>query len=244
LWTKTYDYFQAEGANDIKQTADTGFVIVSIAFNPNLQAYNISLIKTDSIGIVSWTKLFDSSYELIPYSIAQTSDNGFIISGSAMNSAFERNVYLIRTNSIGDTLWTRKYNVSINCSGYFVRQTKDNGFIISGLSNTGISGTYIIKTDSMGIVTTGTGTAELNNPFNFSIYPNPSSGKFTIDLKGIPNNDGNIEIYNLFGQSIYNCSVKNKGIFNIDLSNEENGIYIVVLKTKENIFSEKIVIQN
>jgi hypothetical protein len=244
LWTKTYDYSQAESAYDIKQTVDSGFVIVSIAFNQNSLAYNIRLIKTDSVGTVYWTKLFESPYELVPYSIAQTSDNGFIISGSAMNSAFERNVYLIRTNSIGDTLWTRKYYVSINCSGYFVRQTKDNGFIICGLSNTGNSGTYVIKTDSMGIVSTGTGTAEFNNPINFSIFPNPSTGNFTIDLRGIPNIDGNIEIYNLFGQSIYNCSVRNKGLSEIDLSNEENGIYVVVIKTKENIFSEKIVIQN
>jgi hypothetical protein len=241
LWTKQYDLSQTDAAYDVKHTTDSGFILVGLAYISFVN--NIWLIKIDNAGDTLWTKFYNSPFTHTPYSIEQTIDGGYIITGDAMNSANERNLYLIKTNAVGDTLWTRTFNASINCTGLFVRQTKDGGFIISGVSQEPPVGTYIIKTDSMGNVASSTGLAEVNNPFVFSVYPNPSSGIFTLQVKGFPKTIAAIEVYNLTNECVYACNINNNETEQINLSHLPNGIYAVRLRTKNKIASQKIIIQ-
>jgi hypothetical protein len=82
------------------------------------------------------------------YSAQQTSDGGYIIAGMSFGD-----VYLIKTNASGDTLWTRTYGGANADWGYSVQQTSDGGYIIAGSTNSfrvGRSDVYLIKTDSNG----------------------------------------------------------------------------------------------
>ena len=66
--------------------------------------------------------------------VIQTTDSNFLMMCSSVNfgSGLE-DVYLIKTNQSGDTLWTRTYGGSTNDEeGYIVQQTLDGGFILSG----------------------------------------------------------------------------------------------------------------
>lgn len=240
IWTRTYDRSQTDAALDVKQTIDSGFIVAATYVDI---VYNIYLIKTDSIGDTLWTKSYHSPFEQNAFSIEQTTDGGFIATGTAMNSALERSLYLIKINSTGDTLWTRKFCASINCIGYFVRQAKDGGFIISGVSTHTPAGAYLIKTDSMGMVSSNTGIAEVNNPFSFNIFPNPTTGIFTIEAKGASKNS-TIKIYNVTNECIYSDRINNHLAAEINLSNQPNGIYMVVLNKDSQVYSKKIIIDN
>ena len=68
-----------------------------------------------------------------------------------------------------------------------ITTASSGSYIISGqtFGSTGAKA-YIIKTDSTGNVLTGLNHPERNNPVCFSVYPNPSSGNFTFQFKGIP----------------------------------------------------------
>ncbi|HNB12092.1 MAG TPA: hypothetical protein PKY09_04215, partial [Bacteroidia bacterium] len=199
LWTRTYDKSTSDAAMDVKQTTDSNFIIAAITYDTTVYKNNIYLIKTDAAGDTLWTKKYFYPLHQVVYSIDQTTDGGYIMTGNTDNSN-GRSLYLIKTNATGDTLWTRTYNPNIDNYGYFVRQTKDGGFIICGATSTG---SYIIKTDSLGMVGNGTGIAEVNNPFDFSVYPNPSSGNFTILFKGIPRKNAELKIYNIMNQGVY-----------------------------------------
>ena len=100
-----------------------------------------------------WTKIFGGDYNDYGSSVQQTTDSGYIIVGGTESfSAGYNDVWLIKTNSSGDTLWT-KTSGDINSDwGYSVIQTTDNGYaIIGGVSLVG-GGNYVslIKTDSFG----------------------------------------------------------------------------------------------
>ncbi len=89
--------------------------------------------------------------------ISATSDGGFILAGYTMafgvGSGFYDNVYLVRTDADGDTLWTRTYGGALTDQGFAVEQTGDGGFLVAGTSNSfGTSGkdVYLIRTDSNG----------------------------------------------------------------------------------------------
>ena len=83
------------------------------------------------------------------------SDSGFVIVGSTESYGHgNSDVYLLKTNQNGDTLWTKTYGGSDWDYGNNVQNTFDGGFIIAGQESstdtTGIAHIYMIKTDSIG----------------------------------------------------------------------------------------------
>jgi PKD repeat protein len=160
LWTKAFNrHGGSEIGYSIKQTEDEGYIITG-QVNPHSRwATYVWLIKTDSNGNIDWQKDFGDLNGTCPagYSVQQTSDLGYILLGNQYN--YEREVYdtwLIKTNNVGDSLWTKKFftNTINDDYGRSVLQTQDNGYIISGYSsapnyNTNI---FLIKTDDNGVV--------------------------------------------------------------------------------------------
>lgn len=149
LWTKTFGGSNPNGASSysVQQTTDGGYIITG---DTPLGAGDVSLIKMDSTGNRLWTKAYGgaNSYD-IAYSVQQTTDEGYILSGFTNSfGAGYYDVYLIKTDSIGDTLWTKTYGSSGAEIGWCVQQTADGGYIISGSDSLGHA--YIIKTTSSG----------------------------------------------------------------------------------------------
>ena len=89
------------------------------------------------------------------------------------------------------------------------------------------------------------GIREQSEKANFTIYPNPNNGQFTLQFSDASPAQLNskIEIYNTLGQKMYSTTIKNQIPSTIDISNLLKGIYFVRYADKENNFSEKIVIE-
>ena len=69
-------------------------------------------------------------------SVESTSDGGFLVAGwtySTANSGAD--IWLIRTDELGDTLWTSNFGDSIDNFAYSIQRTADHGFIIAGFSS-------------------------------------------------------------------------------------------------------------
>jgi len=160
MWTNTYGTASInERGRCIQQTSDGGYVIVgsSATFN-SFGSTDIWLLKTDGNGDTLWSKTFGTSYGDMGFFVRQTDDNGYIITGSiwsTLNSVLSNNLCLIRTNAIGDTLWTTVLGGDLDDRGYCVQQTQDNGFIVTGQYLTGTStdpiwNLWLIRTDANG----------------------------------------------------------------------------------------------
>ena len=76
------------------------------------------------------------------------------------------------------------------------------------------------------------------NNYQSLIYPNPTSGQFTIKLKGNETNS-TIEVYNILGEQIYRSIIKSPQT-DIDLGTQPQGMYFVYLKTEKNVEVKKI----
>jgi hypothetical protein len=152
LWTREYGGNDQDKAYSVKQTSDGGFIIAgytgSFSINGNFDVY---LIKIDSTGDTTWTRTFGTAENEEGWSVDQTSDGGFIIAGNTTHISSSRNIYLVRTDSTGDTLWTKPYQLG---AAYSVKQTKDKGFIVTGYSIDTTSNRnyqlFLICTDSIG----------------------------------------------------------------------------------------------
>ncbi|MCK5640927.1 MAG: hypothetical protein KAJ19_09025, partial [Gammaproteobacteria bacterium] len=97
-----------------------------------------------------WTRAFGGSVHDWGWSVQQTTDGGYIIAGKTSSyGAGSSDVYLIKTDSLGDTLWTRTFGGSAQDRGWSVQQTTDGGYIITG-EKAAFGDVYLIKTDSLG----------------------------------------------------------------------------------------------
>lgn len=83
-----------------------------------------------------------------------------------------------------------------------------------------------------------------NNPKNISVYPNPSTGNFTLDMTQLAGQKTEMTITNCLGQIINKRTDKSSSKMNIDLSAEQKGIYFIEIKSEDQSISRgKIVLQ-
>ncbi len=79
----------------------------------------------------------------------------------------------------------------------------------------------------------------MKNPV--TVYPNPSGGKFIIEINNNPLRiDDYIEIYNMTGKKILETTITNRNA-EIDLSDSPKGIYFLKINHKEKNYSIKLV---
>jgi hypothetical protein len=189
LWTRTYGNTGTDGNSSNRQnleiTSDSGFIIGSYtsSFSTNADAF---LIKTKANGDTLWTKTYGGVGSEVIYNVKQTKDGGYIFTGYTTSfGAGNNDVYLVRTNSVGDTLWTRAFGGSLAESGQSVIETSDKGFMVAGCSSSfgnGNNDVYIFKTDSAGNGTCNqynTQTIVKSNPI---IVGSTATGKIFITL--------------------------------------------------------------
>jgi PKD repeat protein len=111
--------------------------------------YNVYLIKIDSLGDTMWTRTYGGNNVDWGASVQQTTDGGYIVAGYTESfGAGSDDVYLVKTDSLGDTLWTRSCGGSGHEMGSSVQQTRDGGYIAAGLTSSSGAGSddfYLIK---------------------------------------------------------------------------------------------------
>lgn len=93
---------------------------------------SILTIHTLSIAQITFSKIYEKSRLGYPWDVCETSDKGFIIVGQIWSDINHNNVYLVKTDQYGDTLWTKSIGGTGDEYGHSVKQTTDKGYIIVG----------------------------------------------------------------------------------------------------------------
>jgi len=135
IWTETIGGTGNDLSSTIQQTNDGGFIIAASTNSFGVGSYDAWLIRTNADGDTIWTKTFGGTDTDHASDVKQTDDNGFIIAGSTRSFGHANNyndAWLIRTNSNGDTLWTKTFGGDVHDGALSVQQTSDGGFILVG----------------------------------------------------------------------------------------------------------------
>ena len=199
LWTRTYGGADYDYGYSVQQTSDSGYIVAGMGHSFG-NCWKVYLIKTNASGDTLWTRTYGDTSDEGGNSVQETLDGGYIVTGWTWSFGNQSQLYLIKTNASGDTLWTRTYGGPINEVGNSIHQTTDRGYIIAGWTNSfgNWEQVYLIKTDSLGNSTGVEENAEVRgqrlagritakpNPFTtFATVPGHEAERFSLyDVSG------------------------------------------------------------
>jgi hypothetical protein len=110
VFSRSIAMSQFPTVQSVQLTNDNGFILCGMFDNLSLINSKIFILKTDANGAVLWNRIFSTGtgYDQ-GYSIRQTSDGGYILSGSTYNmNTYQQSATLIRLNQNGVIIWSKK----------------------------------------------------------------------------------------------------------------------------------------
>ncbi|PIQ15191.1 MAG: hypothetical protein COW67_09725, partial [Flavobacteriales bacterium CG18_big_fil_WC_8_21_14_2_50_32_9] len=137
----------------VKQTYDKGYIIATSSNSYGNGGYDAVLMKRDSLGNYEWTKKYGGNDWDFVYDLTITYDSGFVFCGETYNNtAGQSDVFVVRTNKNGDTLWTKTIGGNLIDKGNSIIETSDSSIVIAGMTTTTTDSVqmYMIKLSPTG----------------------------------------------------------------------------------------------
>ena len=158
LWTKTYGGGYVFGINSMCKTIDGNYILVGFGDTHLEDGVDFFEMKIDSNGNLIWSKTIGSENRDYVFFVGATSDGGSVIGVHDESFSFgPYHILMIRTDSNGDTLWTKIYGGSDFDGVYSIRELSAGGYVIAGGSYSfetvnAYSDVYLFRIDNSGDV--------------------------------------------------------------------------------------------
>ena len=154
LGARTFGGTGDDEAKSVEPTADTGCIIAGYTKSFGAGNADFYIVKINSAFNMQWSKTFGSVQNDYAHSIQPTVDGGYAVAGITNSfGAGNTDMYLIKLNANGDSVWTKTYGYAGSDSLFAMQQTFDKGFVLAGSTNSigaGLSDMYVVRTDSLG----------------------------------------------------------------------------------------------
>lgn len=159
LWSNHYGGADGEDIHAICLTEDGNYVLTGITMSYGSGLWDYYTVKINDTGDTLWTAVIGGSSFDNPIEITGTDDGGCAVAGYTYSfGTGEEQIYIVKYDSLGDTLWTKLWGESTqNSSGKAIHQTFDGGLIIGAFSEP-VSEykvstfLWLIKTDQFGSI--------------------------------------------------------------------------------------------
>ncbi len=137
----------------VKETADHGYILSG---STHTGSGNGFLIKTDSLGNQQWIRSYGGTADEFITGIRQLQDGNYLVVGQTTSYGYGgSDIWLLKINSVGDTIWTRTYGGSGNESTgeRDLSVTSDSCYLIVGTTaswGAGGNDALLLKVDGNG----------------------------------------------------------------------------------------------
>jgi hypothetical protein len=135
IWSRIYGDTLDELSGAVRPDTNGGYIIAgsTASFGDgNLDGY---LIRINDIGDTIWTRTYGGSGNEWFFEIVHAADSGYVMVG--LTRSFGNggsDIYIVRTNSVGDTMWTRTFGTEADDFGSSIDKISSGGYIVGGTS--------------------------------------------------------------------------------------------------------------
>lgn len=156
IWTRQFGGALWDFCNDVVALSDGGCALFGQTYSYGAGEGDFYLIRLNSDGDTLWTRTYGGIADESGESISLTEDGGFYLTGHTESfGSGEKDVYVIKTDAFGDTLWTATAGGIKNEFAYGSCTTFDDGLVAVGgsFSNSPDEGDFMMyKFDTNGNV--------------------------------------------------------------------------------------------
>ena len=156
IFQRSYGRAGSETGTCVQSTLDGNYITSAFTTTQGSGYEDVYLLKTDTAGKLLWSKTYGGSLSDKAYFVSTCTDSGFIITGATSSfGAGNYDLYLIRTDSLGNLLWSTAIGGSGDDYGWNVIQTNDGGFLAAGYTHSFGNGSwdgYLVKTNAAGVL--------------------------------------------------------------------------------------------
>jgi hypothetical protein len=239
LWSRDIPSDSLGLTSKIIETRDHGLAILG-NINDSMHNNPLCIFRFDSTGTYLWRKPLYTGVQMEFEQIQSCSDNGFIISGSAVDSM--ANCFLYRSDANGDSLWYKEYETQYAGILRDVFQTADGGFFAMGtlFYNGNLPGIFAVRTDSVGNVTSTVGIGSNESQKTFAIFPNPTRNFVTLTSPG--NAGFEFLLYDMSGRLMREGKGEQHEI-TMNIGNLNSGIYLIRIYSEKQFTWRKLVVE-
>ena len=151
LWTRTYGGSALDQCSSVLQASDGGYVIAGKTRSSGAGYADYYLVKMDSMGVMEWSRTYGGDHMDECYTVKRTLDGGYILGGATWSfGEGASDVWLVKTDADGDTLWTRTYGGVHDDYCVDVVQVADSGYVMAWMGDYSDQGVWMAKLDSTG----------------------------------------------------------------------------------------------
>ena len=166
------------------------------------------IIRIDENGDTLWTRVYGGSDLDRGYSVIESPFGGFLITGPTKSfGAGEQDIWLVKIDSNGDTLWTKTYGGANIDGGLSIIECSSGGYLIAGHTNSfgmGDFDVWILRIEPEVIVSEEN---ELGYP-QIHVYTNPAKGAVVFqNLTGYVKDRTTLTIYDATGRPVYKINL-------------------------------------
>ena len=267
-WDKTFGGNGYDQLYSFQQTSDGGYLLGGYS-NSGISGdkteaskggFDIWVLKISSSGTIEWDKTIGGTGGEHFYASVQTSDGGYLLAGSSSSgisgdkteaSKGSTDYWLVKISGTGVKEWDKSFGGSGADQLYSFQQTSDGGYILGGLTDSGISGD---KTEAsrgsydywmVHVNTVLTSTKDAANGAAINIYPNPNNGECTLQLSGFKTEKAELVILDITGRKVLSKELKLDSTAFAETVQlpKEKGIYLLQIKTNTQYVTRKIVVE-
>jgi hypothetical protein len=223
------------------------------------------IVKLNSAGTKIWDMTIGGNKDDILTTLRPTSDGGFIYGGYSTSgispsksqaSKGLEDFWVLKSDSTRLLGWEKTLGGCDSDKLAGLLETSDGNYIIGGTSNTGICGDK--SEGSLGFLdfwlvkvgTNITGTKKFagrdidNKKASISIFPNPGTGTFYLEMPTVLQGSTSLKVYNRIGELVAEKEITIKNhIHQLDLSYLPKGIYLLKISNQELSVTKKIIIE-
>jgi len=152
LWTTTYGGQEDDYGRNIIETSDGNLLISAKTGNSGAGTYgDLYLLKIDFHGDTLWTQRYLDSYQELPYSLIETKDNGYLVTGTNQDNSNLHGLYLFKCNSNGEKIWDKTLDAGMWKWAYSTIELTNGDLLTCGqYAIDSTSQILVLKTDHEG----------------------------------------------------------------------------------------------